>query len=452
MEWLSVRALAAWWGTRRAQGPALDAASPGPLDSLRQAYAAQTEQLQRLQRQVQLDAVSGLPLRLHFLAQLAQRLAEPGAPAMSLLLVRVAHLEALNERLGFEATDRLLAAVGDVLMTYVDLVPRTFCGRLNGSDFALCLPVAGLADETASSLRAALAAAPSLRMGMVEVVVGGVDDVRNTTASGALAGADAALARAEAGMHEAAVLALSQAGGAGARAWREQIGAALSEARVQLEERPCFDARGVEQQLACRLQLQLGRGGAFEPPEQWQPLARRSRLLPQADLAAVSLALRAIARDGRTRAVPVAASSCSTPGFVADLAALLASAPAAAQRLRIEAAETQPTAAAAAALLGAPAVVWRPLGVNLGAALAVLDGQRLAVLAAAGITQLTLDLPSHDDDAQVCAQLRAFVEAAHGLDLRVLALGVNDAQSLARVWALGFDAAGGAALESPPTR
>lgn len=460
--WIWLRGLAEWAGLR-GPVPLVQRASDSPrdqLDSLREAYAAQTEQLARLQRQAALDTVSGLPSRPHFVLKLSQRLAQTDAPSVALLLVRVLRLDALNERLGFQATDRLLGAVGDVLMTYVDRVPHTFCGRLNGSDFALCLPVAGLAEETAASLRAALGAAPSLRASGAEVAVGGADEVRDTSAGQALATADASLARAEAGMEAGAVLALVAPGvagdaggvGAGARAWREQIGAALAEGRIELHESPSYDRRGVEQRLSCRLHLQLARSGAFEPPERWQPLARRSRLVAPADLAAVALALSAIARDGRSRAVPLSSSSLMAPGFVGDVAAQLAGEPAAAQRLVLQPSEDLPSAAAAAGLLAAMSAVWRPAGVQLAVRLPLTEANRLHGLRAAGIALLRLDVRPATADAAMHAQLRACVDAARRLGLQVQADGVDDASALAAVWALGFDAASGDALTALPPR
>ena len=63
-------------------------------------------------------------------------------PGLSLLLLRVQDLDALNLRLGRAAADRLLATIALALEPYVERVEGSFAGRLNGADFALCLPVA----------------------------------------------------------------------------------------------------------------------------------------------------------------------------------------------------------------------------------------------------------------------------------------------------------------------
>jgi hypothetical protein len=53
-------------------------------------------------------------------ARLQAQLAEAGGPGAALILVRVLDLEALNQRLGHEATDRLLVSAAGLLLAYVD--------------------------------------------------------------------------------------------------------------------------------------------------------------------------------------------------------------------------------------------------------------------------------------------------------------------------------------------
>jgi EAL domain-containing protein (putative c-di-GMP-specific phosphodiesterase class I)/GGDEF domain-containing protein len=460
-----VRAWQLWTRPAPASLPALPADTlpapmPAELDLL---FEQQAAQVQQLQRQVQLDAVTGLPQRRHFLGLLQQRLDVAAGSGVALLLLRVQQLEALNLRLGFEATDQLLAALGQVLQTYVDRVPGTCAGRLNGSDFALCLPVAGVARETAASLHAALAAAPALRSGRADVAVGGVDGVHLSVPSAVLAAADAALAQAEArgasGQTPVVVEGLRVArsgpnlppGAAsepGERAWRAQIAAALDEGRVQLQAAPVVDAVGHCLHLECRLLVQRQAGGAFQPAEGWFALARRSRLLPQVDLRTVQLALKAIATDGQARAVPVSALSLLSPGFITEVAAQLAAAPASAALLTVECADSLREAAAIPALAAA-AQAWRAWGVRVGVGPMETLAQHLPALKAAGVRHVTLDaraLPGLAQDAALRSYVQGLVALVHGLGLTVLAGAVNDAAEAQILWGLGVDAASGAAL------
>ena len=440
----------------------LPASLPCGLDIL---YAEQTEQVRQLQRQVQMDAVTGLPSRRHFLGLLQQRLDGAAGPGAALLLLRVQQLDGLNQRLGFEATDRLLVALGQVLQTYVDRVPGTCAGRLNGGDFALCLPVAGVARETAASLHAALAASPTLRNGRADVAVGGVDGVQLRVPSAVLAAADAALAQAEArgasGHTPVVVQDLQattpgagampgEAGEPGERAWRVQIAAALDEGRVQLQAAPVVDAAGLRRHLECRLLVQRQRGGAFQPAEGWFALARRSRLLPQVDLRTVEMALQAIAGDGQARAVSASALSLLSPGFITDVAARLAAAPSAAALLTVECTDSLRLAAAIPALTAA-AQSWRVWGVRVGVGPMDELAQHLPALKAAGVRHVTLDaraLPGLAQDAALRSYVQRLVHLVHGVGMTVLAGSVDDAAAAQVLWGLGVDAASGAALRT----
>lgn len=442
-------------------------------------FAEQAEQVQQLQRQAQQDAVTGLPSRRHFLALLQQRLDAAAGPGVALLLVRVQHLDALNQRLGFEATDRLLAALGQVLHTYVDRAPGTCAGRLNGSDFALCLPVAGVAGETAASLHAALAAVPAMRNGGVDVAVGGVDGVQLRASSAVLAAADAALAQAEARgasgqtpvvvqrtrrTSPASAAAASgvdqpnqpgergEPGEPGERAWRLQIAAALDEGRVRLQTVPVVDAVGHRLHLECRLLVQRQAAGAYQAAEGWFALARRSRLLPQVDLRTAELALQAISADGQARAVPVSALSLLSPGFIDDVALRLAAAPAAAALLTVECTESLREAAAIPALAAA-ARAWRGYGVRVGMGPMDQLAQHLPALKAAGVRHVTLDarsLPALVQDAALRDYVQGLAALVHGLGLTMLAGAVDDAAEAQILWSLGVDAASGAALRQAP--
>jgi EAL domain-containing protein (putative c-di-GMP-specific phosphodiesterase class I) len=313
-----------------------------------------------------------------------------------------------------------------------------------------------VAAETAESLFAAVTAAPALRVGGAEVVVGGVDGLCGLAVGAALAAADAALAGAEAG----GGLAVenhgeSLADPAGARAWREQLAAALGEGRTRIAEFAVLDRAGCLIHLECPLRVQLRPGGDYEVAARWLALAGRSRLLPQVDLAALDLALRAIAADGRPRAVHVAWPSLAAAGFVADVCSRLAAAPLAARRLSIEWADDARLADRPARgqvqgqALGDIAARWRGMGVRVGVEHAGADPQQLARLVELGIDYVKVDarhLRGAATDGAVRAYAHSLVALIHGLGLSALAEGINDADDLAALWALGFDGATGPAV------
>jgi EAL domain-containing protein (putative c-di-GMP-specific phosphodiesterase class I)/GGDEF domain-containing protein len=450
---------------------------------LKKAFDAQADQVAMLQRQAQLDAVTGLPLRDHFLGQLQQRLAEPGGPPVALLLLRVLHLEVLNGRLGHAAIDQLLGAIADVVLTYLDRVPGTFGGRLNGSDIALCLPVRGVAMETALSLHAALAALPAMRSAGAHAVVGGVDGVHGVGSSAALAAADAALAQAEAradrDIHpdgstgaeplnnqprqlqangealplEPGVVVQQQGEQpvvvGGSRAWREQISVALSEGRARLGEFKVVDSAGRVVRLECPLRVQLSASGEYQAAARWLALAQRSRLMPRVDLVAVELALQAIQRDGMARAVHASLQSLETPGYVDEVSLLLQAAPQAAGRLSIEIVEgLRPTARAP---LASAAAAWRRFGTRVAVEHTGASPQQLLELQTAGTAYVKVSaqhLRGAGKEAAVHGYARSLVTLIHGLGQQAVAEGVDDAAEIPTLWEMGFDAATGPAFSA----
>lgn len=414
----------------------------------RKAAVVQAEQVAQLQRQAQLDVLTGLLLRQPFVLRLQDLLRRGDAARIGLVLVRVVQLEALNERLGHEATDRALRHVADVLLTYVERVSGALAGRLNGSDFGLVLPVAGVAAETAAQIHETLGTAPALRGAGVEIVVGAADGLGDLAAGAALAEADAALARAEAG--EGVVTDGSAglaAGPAGAGAWRRQIADALAAGRLRLDEQPCVDAVGRLLHLACAPQLALDEGGAFQPASSWLALARRSRLTPQIDLGALELALQAVAADGRPRALRLSPDSVAVPGTTAELARRLQAAPEAARRLALE--WIVPRKPGDARALADAAASLRPLGVRLGVAQIGGEPRGLPRLREIGVDHVVVDarfVQGVSRQEAVRAYALSLLALIHGLGLQALAEGVADAADLQALRALGYDGAAGAAV------
>lgn len=421
---------------------------------LRDAVDVQAEEVEQLRRLVHTDAVTGLPNRRHFIGRLGAALAEPGLPSATVLLLRVMQLAELNHRLGREATDRTLAAIAEVLAAYPQRVSGAFAGRLNGCDFALCLPVSGVADETAATLLGALRA--SVGGGGVDLVIGGVEAVSAMNPGDALALADEALAGAEAAgpfCVEIRQGRLQDPQPVGERAWRQRIEDALSEGRASLGE---FAVRAVDGRLLhleCPLRVQLEPGGPFQVASRWLAMASRGRLLPRVDLVALDLALTAVANDGQPRCVHVSASSLGSAGFVGDVHQRLQAVPReVSSRLWIELAEG-PALERTLPRLREASAAWRGHGVHLGLEHAGASMALLPRLGPVGLDHLKVDarfVRGAATDPAVRQFAAGLVGLAHGMRWKIIAEGVDDARDLQALWLLGFDGATGPALNLPP--
>lgn len=423
-------------------------------------YAVQAEQLEALRRQAHSDPLTGLANRRHFVAMLDSVLASGQAPAAAgLLLLRMHDLQGLNQRVGRDATDRALLAVSGALQAYTDRIGRCFAGRLNGADFALLLPVGGMVQETAAALTRAmrlplLAVDPQAR-----VFAGAVELDQPMDATQALALADAALARAEAGLLPPPTVPVAElppphaAQAQGEASWQRRISRALVQGRVALAAYPVRTPDGRQLHLDCPLRVQLQSDGPLEPASRWLSLATRSRLCAEVDEKAVALALAAIDSDGQARCINVAAQSVATAEFVAAVARRLEQAPQAACRLWVDLPE--------ALALERPLLVrevsrrWRPLGVMLGLEHAGEGLARIPRLIDLGLDCVRIDARfvqgiSGEGAADARRHLQGLVKLVQAVGLQVTAEGVRSTDDLEMLWQLGFDAATGPALVAEP--
>ncbi len=418
------------------------------VSRLRVTFQAQAEQLDTLHRQANCDRLTGLSNRAHFLGQLTGALQrEDGTAEGGLVLLRVIDLAGINRRLGHAGADQVIATVAQALKPYAERVQGCFLGRLNGADFALCLPVPGVARETAQALSDALSALLGGRGGTAAVCVGAIELRREMTPAQVMSAADAALARAEARgpfavelssepVHSVAML--------GEAAWRQRIRDALVQGRVHLVSYPLVNARRELVHLECPLRLQLEDNGEFEPAARWLPLAMRSRLTVDIDERALALALAESAADGQQRCVNLSPASLADSGFAARLRALLWDAPRVARLIWLEVAES--AAVEHFELLQELSRQLRPTGVRLGLEHA---GERLGLiprLFEAGLDYVKLDaamITGAGTDEHRATFVRSTVTLLHGLSLQVYAEGVSDATDAKVLWECGIDGATG---------
>lgn len=406
-------------------------------------YDVQAAQLERLRQRAQCDGLTGLSNRGHFLAQLEATLQrEDGAEHCGLVLLRLRDLAGVNRELGRAATDHTLCAIAQALLPYGERVPGCMLGRLSGADFALCLPVGGVAHESAQALAAALRAVlPGLGQG-IAVAAGAVELRRETPLAHALAAADEALARAEArGAYEVELGGECAGDLRGEDAWRQDITDALMHGRAKLVEFPLLDAAGELVHLEAPLRLQLEPSGRFEVAARWLPLAVRVRMTSDVDLCAVALALSESATDGRPRCVNLAPASLADSGFVPRLRALLFASPRVARKLSLEMAEV--AAVERFTLLHELCRQIRPCGVLLGLEHAGARLGQIERLFDLGLEFVKLDAATTRGagmDSKRMKVVQCSVELLHSLSLQVYAEGVCDDGDARALWACGIDA------------
>lgn len=405
---------------------------------------AQSAQIESLRQQAHHDPLTDVANRRHFLRQLDAALRREDGPSdAGLVLLRLSDPAGINRLHGHAVTDRALLATAQALQVYPQQVPGCFIGRLNGSDFALCLPAAGVARETGEALAQALAATlPAFGAG-VSVVIGSVEIRRAMSMAQCMGAVDGALAQAECRGPFAAHHA-EQASPAGAprgeRSWRRLIASALEGKRMRLMEFELVDRAGQLLQLDCPLRLQLEEGGPYEPAAGWLPHAVRGRLTAGVDTCAVSLALQASLTDGRARCVNIAAASLADSGFAHRLGLLLEASPQAARCLRLEVNEA--ALVEHFLLLQGFGRQLRPLGIRLGIEHASERLAQIEQLYEAGLDYVKLDSTLTRGvarDPRAAALLRTTVTMLRALALQVYAEGVDSEPDAVALWACGVD-------------
>jgi diguanylate cyclase (GGDEF)-like protein len=409
------------------------------VQRVRAQFESQALLVEALHQQANCDALTGLSNRQHFLGQLSAALQrEDGPTEGGLILLRLMGLADVNRALGHVATDRVLTTIAEALKVYSDKIQGCFSGRLNGSDFALCLPVRGELAATARALSEGVRVALSTQGTHLNVATGAVAMLHATPLAELMTAADAALALAESrgGFSvEVGSSAGAPVGSGGEAAWRSQITQALAEGRTRLASFPVVDATGRVLALECPLRIQLKPDGAFETAARWLPLALRSRLTTVVDLNAVTLALEAIRLDAGARCVNLSPASLADSGFAANVRELLRTQPDAAPKLWLEVSEG--AAFDHFTPLQELGRQVRPLGARLGLEHAGERLGRIERLLELGLDYVKLDasvVHAVGADAARATFVASTVTMLQGLGMSVYAEGVADAGDARALW------------------
>ncbi len=417
---------------------------------LKQVFEAQSAQVETLRRQANCDNLTGLANRTHFLGQMTVAMQrEDGTAYGGLVLLRVVDLAEVNRTLGHTATDQMLVAIAHVLQTYTQRGHGCLVGRLNGSDFALGLPVGGVAEETAQAIAGALRAALPAFGSNVGVAFGAVEVSRAMSMAALMNAADMALARAEARGGFAVEVegeVPSVFVGLGEAAWRQHIQAALAAGRMQLGEVAVLAPGGRLVHVECPLRLQLEPDGDYEVAARWLPLAMRGRLTSLIDTTAAVSALREIGKDGRARCVSISAASLVDIEFIPKLRAALAESARSTKQLSLTVGEG--AAIDQFARVRELSRQLRPSGVKLGLEHAGNRLSQIDRLLDAGLDFVKLDSSvtmGVATDASRAAYISGVVAMLHSVSIDVYAESVNDRADANALDELGVDAVSGAA-------
>lgn len=413
----------------------------------------ESQRVEQLRLQAQIDPITGLRNRETFIATLEDALVRDDLGASGVLaILRVAALDQLNLSVGRPAADQMLRRVGERLSRAATGHPGLWIvARLNGVDFAVMAAgetdAAAVASVLASQVRLAMTR-PGAEEGSA-VWAGCTPYQRGESRAVVLARADGALARAE--QFGLQVVEAEEPAGHPALptdllSWRSTLEAAMDEHGVRLGRYPVKTVDGALMHSEAPVRLRIG--------QEWMPAARflawaaRLGLMPRLDALVIEAALQDIAEHRSPVSVNLSPETICDPAFSAFMLRRLRHAPDTAALLWLEVPEY-------GALRHLPefrkfCLALKPLGYKLGLKHAGQQFSRIAELHDLGLDYLKIDgsiVQAVREGADHQAFLRSLCTIAHTIGLATIAAGVDDAKDLPLLASLGIDGFTGPAVQ-----
>jgi diguanylate cyclase (GGDEF)-like protein len=404
------------------------------------------------------DDLTGLANRRHLLRRLEDAI-DPGVggepPPVALLLIDLDRFKELNDSRGHQAGDHVLTELGTRLRRLFE--DEGLAARLGGDEFAIVLPGADREKALDAAARVHRALVPAFTVPAGHAGIGAsigvaLAPMHGDSPSDLLRRADLAMYEAKRAGTGTQVSAPGDGNGSGPSA---RLRRALEIGEFELHFQPQADlatdrVSGVEALVRWRHPER----GVLAPAD-FLPAVRDAGLTRRLTRVLLGQALEQ-AREWSDEgiwlpiAVNVAAEDVLDPRFPGEIEGLLAATGVAPELLRIEITESAPIADVV--LVAATLRRLRATGVQVS-----LDDFGTGYSALAYLRQLDLDELKLDralvadvhGDAAGAAVVRAAVELAHTLGLRVVAEGIEDAESWRLLGVLGCDAGQGFHLGRP---
>ncbi|MBG0568694.1 putative bifunctional diguanylate cyclase/phosphodiesterase [Actinoplanes aureus] len=410
-------------------------------------------------REAYRDPLTGLPNRKLFLERLDQILGDPRVEAVVILFVDLDRFKSVNDSLGHNAGDELLAAVSERILAC--LRTGDLAARLGGDEFAVLIEGVSVEDARVVAERIAIEVAEPFHVAGRPVYIGSSIGIAaragGTTASELLGNADVAMYRAkrtgsgqvvvfEPEMHAEQLTRLEL---------RADLQHALVAGQFRLDVQPLVRlATGELEGVEALLRWHHPRRGIV-PPDQFIPITEETGLINEIGRWALREAVSHVASwrrllPGLTVSVNVSARQITDDRFVTDVADALDSAGVDGSALTLELTETVLTTDPAKALTNLRLIKKR--GVRLSVDDFGTGYSSLSYLRQFPVDQVKIDrsfVSGVTRSAQDNALVRAVVDLGRALHLEVVAEGIEDVEQLQALVRMGCDLGQGYHLHRP---
>lgn len=404
----------------------------------------ETQKLEILRKASQLDALTELPNREHFLNLLESMLKREDRDSNGVIVIaRVLNLTELNNQMGRAATDQALLQLAGVLHQFIEAYPSSHAGRLNGCDFMLVIsgnPSAELvATELSEKIQAQLQACnlSSLQLPIAACIYR-AGEKRNEL----LHKLDGALAQAELKGNRALIILDNHPSPLMHRnlnEWREAITAALHHEQLQLAEFPVKQTKGELLHYEAPVRLYLDQ--QWQPAGYFMPWAARLGILPLIDLKVIKTALAQLKNNDRCMAINISADALCNANFREQALVLIEQSAVEAQRLSVEFPES--CALRHMAELRQFAITLSKAGCRIGLEHVGLEFTKIRELQDIGLHYLKIDsaiIRNIDSNAGNQTFLRGLCKIGHSLSIVMIAEGVKSEAEKQALFQIGVDA------------
>lgn len=419
-------------------------------EHVRMMLQEESSRLERLKNRLQHDDVTGLLNRESFLARFQATLENRhSGSAGSFVVLRVSSLPELNQAIGHDKLDALLARIAGVAEQQVSVTDYGAAGRLKGSDVAVFGDGIGdsrrFAESLLTAIRAELGpAAPD----MMALHLAGTPYHPDDSTGEVLSRVDQALARAELepgdSIAEEPHAVLPHAN---QNEWRTAITVALATHGVQLARFPVIDADHELMHHEAPMRLLLD--GESRPAGYFMPWAVRLDLIRQLDDAVLETALEQLRSSSERLAINLSVDSLQDTDFRQRLESRLASDPEVAGRLWLE----FPARGALAhpAELRDLCRIARVTGFVVGLEHAGPEAFRSHDLTAYGLHYVKLQaslIQGVHRSTETQALIRGLCTLAHSIGILVVAEGCDSTDDIEPLMELGIDGVTGRAVQT----
>ncbi|WP_018139374.1 MULTISPECIES: LapD/MoxY N-terminal periplasmic domain-containing protein [unclassified Thioalkalivibrio] len=419
-------------------------------EHVRMMLQEESTRLERLKTRLQHDDVTGLLNRESFLARFQSTLENRHAgSAGSFVVLRVASLPELNQAIGHDKLDELLARIAEVAEQQTSVTDYGAAGRLKGSDIAVFGDGIGDSRRFAESLLTAIRAelGPKAPEAMALHLAGTPYHPDDTTGE-VLSRVDQALVRAELepgdSIAEEPHAVLPHAN---QNEWRTAITVAMATHGVKLARFPVIDAD--HQLMHHEAPMRLLLDGESRPAGYFMPWAVRLDLIRQLDDAVLDAAIDQLRAGNERLAINLSVDSLQDTDFRQRLESRLASDPEVAGRLWLE----FPARGALAhpAELRDLCRIARVTGFVVGLEHAGPEAFRSHDLTAYGLHYVKLQaslIQGVHRSTETQALIRGLCTLAHSIGILVIAEGCDSTDDIEPLMELGIDGVTGRAVQS----